>query len=371
MSEIPAKKPRWGTRTSFRGAGFGRAANRRGRGLLRNTRFQDDISNSNGNTALPPVASPTNLKKLRIIHLDGNDEYPGWKLYFPDEAYNQSNDTTKLIHLFEEHFLFKNDIYQLSMIHKNLYFNLNYNLLLETELFKSGWPTLDADFKSKPEFILNCAGVAMHKLVTNAGLDIITTHSSKDEYYIPLTLDLDKIHPRLCGFPSIPISSLNTVNCDTLVTIRGNASIISLPELVRTWQAFECPMCGKEQVIAQEKYKEEVTPPSTCYGDCRCKREFIPLQASPFTRLEAFQTIHLSEGVRSTAKFEAGIQMIEVVLSNDLVDLFGIGSDISVTGILRVKAQEERRNSTQMFLDAISVSMLVLLSVYLRIFIIF
>lgn len=360
MTDHPFKKPRWGTAGGA--AAIRRGGKRgRGRGALRSTRFMDTSNNENielGNVAGPsnlPIAAPSQLKKLKIIQLEDVEEYPGWKLYFPDELYNESSETAKQIQLFEEHFLFKSDSYQLSMIQKNLRFKLNYHLLLETESFKTGWPSLQTDLASKPEYVLNCAGVAMHKLVTNAGIDLITTQSSTDDYYVPSTLSLDKIHARLVDFPAIPMGSITSENYDTLVTVRGNATRIALPELLRTWQAFECPMCGRKQAIAQKKPKEDTTP-ATCFGDCRCKREFIPLQSSPFTRLEAFQTIHLCEGVKISGKFEAGIQMVEVLLSNDLVDSFGIGSDITVTGILRVKPQEDRGKSMAMYVEAVSVS---------------
>ncbi|KAL5273183.1 MCM8 family protein [Megaselia abdita] len=355
MSESQRKRPRWGTG----GASIRRGTGRRGRGgLRRTTRFLNQNNDeSTGDFLQPnlPVAAPKLLRKLTVVRLEENNNYPGWQLYFPEEVYDQSNETAKKIQLFEEHFLDRSDLYQLPLVQKNLYFFLNINTLSNAENFKTSWPTLKMDLESKPEFIFNCSGVAMHKLVSNAGFDAITTQSSSDSYYVPSKLALDKIYPRIIGIPPIPMSSISSANYDFLVTVRGTVTRISLPEILRTWQAFECPMCGTKQVIAQKKPKEETTP-FTCFDDCRCKREFIPLQSSPFTSLEFLQTIHLSEGVRREVKLEAGIQILEVLLSNDLVDSFGIGSDITVSGILRVKPQEERGNSNRIYLEAVSVT---------------
>lgn len=61
--------------------------------------------------------------------------------------------------------------------------------------------------------------------------------------------------------------------------------------------------------------------------------------------------------------------MIEVELSNDLVDSFGIGSDLTVTGILRVKPQEEKGDSSRIYLEAVSVSYFFFILLFLKIII--
>lgn len=226
--------------------------------------------------------------------------------------------------------------------------------LSEDRTFLEIWPTFVQDLNEAPEKTLSCAGLAMHQKLT--GLPLLS--QSQPTHRGNLYLQAVRARPVGCG----PVSSLRSLKVSSygrLISVRGTIIRASAAQILCSWLAFRCASCSSEQAIKQPD--GIMTTPTSCRTGCRARGHFLPLLSSPFTRTEAFQTIRLQESMQG-AQFDSGRvpRSIEVELSQDLVDSVCPGDDVTVTGILKVRPQEDNQRKGQasmfkMYLQGVAV----------------
>ena len=247
---------------------------------------------------------------------------------------------------------FPNDIIKIRVA---LWFTVKIQLLLEDVTFTSSWVNFQHDLLENPEFTLNCFGLAMHQRIsTDTSINSPTQNSSNHMLFF------QTIRARIIGqSPIVNLRSLKVNSYNKLTAVRGTVIRANVSQIQSTWLAFKCSICNMEQAIRQPDgiYVE----PTNCQKGCRIRSNFIPLLDSPYTRSEAYQSIRLQESMQGE-QYDSGRvpRSIEVELNQDLVDSVCPGDDVTVTGILKVRPQEENyrkgvANMYKMYLQGVTI----------------
>lgn len=276
------------------------------------------------------------------------EHYPGWKLYHPQEAFMEGSKTVLQIRAIEGHFRSNPIIYDSSVIIKTLSFPLHIQTLENDEKFMREWQNFKQDLQDTPEQTLACCGLAMHQIIL--GSNIIDKTN----------MNLKTIKPRIYGYgPVTNLRSLKVNSYGKMVTINGTIVRVGGSYTSNTWMAYKCGTCDTQQAIKQPDGIGTV--PTSCRDGCRARSNFIPIVSSPFTKIEAIQEIRLQEG-KSFDNYDSGRvpQNIEVELKAELVDSVCPGDDVTITGILKVRSQDEftrrdQANMYKMYLECITI----------------
>lgn len=254
------------------------------------------------------------------------------------------------IRAIEGHYRSNQNIYDINNIKKLLWFPLYIQTLHEDAKFMSEWPSFKSDLHDNPEHTLACAGLAMHQ--------IILEKQQRDS----TILNMKKIKARIYGYgPIVNLQSLKVKIYGKMISIRGTIIRVGSSNISKTWMAFECGTCKTQQAIKQND--GIYTIPNNCRDGCRAKSNFIPILNSPYTRTEACQEIRLQESLLCD-NYESGRvpRNIEIEISEDLVDTVCPGDEVTVTGILKVKPQDEFTRKDQANLYKIYISGVTILS---------
>ncbi|XP_058055672.1 DNA helicase MCM8-like [Anopheles bellator] len=260
-------------------------------------------------------------------------EYAGWKLYFPSEDYRSESTTVHKIRTMLRHYTDQADNYEPSEIKSNRWFVLNLKWCENDEALLKKWPTMRQDLVDNPEHTLACIGLAMHDLLTRSSADDSSQRSAK--------LSLHTIRPRIIGFgPDVRIGSIKVNTSGKLVSVRGTIIRAGAAQIKNAWCAFRCGACGNKQAVQQ---KDGIyTLPSSCHSGCKARSNFVLLPQSIFTRTESYQTIRLQEEVQvSRAGAGSVSKSIEVELTHEMVDSVWPGDDVTITGILKWRSQDD------------------------------
>lgn len=250
------------------------------------------------------------------------------------------------IQAFEAHIKRHTLLYKLAQIRQNLYFSLSIERVRNDTEFLQRWPNFVNDLNESTEETLLCIGLAMHqRIVTD--LPPLTS-SQLTGIQSSSRFSLLTIRPRLVGHsPVVDLQSLKQYNYGRLISVRGTVIRVNAPELVLSWMAFRCSQCNCEQAVRQTDRNNVQAPTSCKTNGCRARSNFRPLIDSPFSRTETFQMIRLQESMQSAQSEATGRipKSIDVELAFDLVDTVSPGDDITLTGIIKVRAQQNESTS--------------------------
>ncbi|XP_055635783.1 DNA helicase MCM8 isoform X2 [Toxorhynchites rutilus septentrionalis] len=282
-------------------------------------------------------------------------EYPGWKLYLPQEGYREGSKTLNQIHSIETHYSRYSDHYNTSLIKTNFWFELNIAVVEADADFRRDWPSFRQDLIDSPEQTLAMAGLAMHQTVTKShqGTDKPSQLPESSPSSSTNKLMLQIIRPRIVGHgPEVHLRQMKVNSFGKLISVRGTVIRAASSQILNSWMTFSCSLCHGQQAIQQTDGLLVV--PNSCRDGCKARSNFVPLRSSIYTRTEAFQTIRLQESMLG-ARAEHGQvpRSIEVVLTQELVDAVCPGDDVTITGILKGRRQEENsfkaRNTASMY----------------------
>ncbi|CAD7093672.1 unnamed protein product [Hermetia illucens] len=288
--------------------------------------------------------------------------YPGWQLYFPKNKYDATSPIVRKVEAIRSHFSRKSEYYDLAKIRKQFWFPLHLSHLTSDDAFCKKWPNFQQDLGENPDETLACIGLAMHRNVSEAPVQPGPSQSvSNSQFQFSSNSCLRTVRARIHGFgPAVNLRALKVNNYDRLVSVRGTVIRAGATQILCTWMAFACPNCNAEQSIRQPE--GVFTAPSSCKGGCRTRSNFTELLSSPYTRTEPFQTIRLQESMLG-GQYDSGRvpRSIEAELAEDLVDSVCPGDDITLTGILKVRPQEEFQRKGQasmykIYIRAVSLS---------------
>lgn len=301
---------------------------------------------------IPSSSTPvqTDSQPLINVMLDKvPDKYPEWSFYIPGEAFMTGSSTVKKIEAMENHIKENPLIYDIQAIKDLLLFPLQIQNLQQDEKFLKNYTNFHQEMCEKPEYFLGCIGLAMHQTITNSSASQSTT----------IYESFSRIHPRILGFsPLMKLSSLKTNKIGKLVTAKGTVMRVSAAQLICTWMTWKCRACEAEQVVRQTN--NITIQPESCKDKCRVRSNFIPLPESEFNVTEFVQILKLQE-LSLGREFGRIPLHIDIEVNQDLVDSVSPGDEVTVTGILKVRAQEENSKIVvthmfKMYIEAVSLT---------------
>ncbi|KAH8288429.1 hypothetical protein KR054_002697 [Drosophila jambulina] len=312
-------------------------------------------------------AAPEDGFQVQSIAVDNPRPYPGWRLYFLRENYEEGNDHARRIMAVEAHFQRHPDDYDLVRARARGFFALPADVILQDAQLKEIWPELKDDLREHPLRSLSTLSLAMHTVVTNHLLDTNETTangvSTAKEYIPPLQTEVRKIYARPENFVAVePMSEIRTDRVDTLFAVRGIVSNVGEPSYSLAWQAFRCGRC--QMVMAMRQRGTFQPRPYLCKRqECVAREGFLALRSSPYSRLAVRQIIRLEDSsLPQVHDFESSLPgELDVELRHDLVDAVCVGQEVIVTGVLKLQELGESALSTdasnqmRAYLKAVSV----------------
>lgn len=292
----------------------------------------------------------TDSQPLITVMLDSvPNKYPGWKFYIPQEAYMTGSSTVQKIEAMEIHIKENLLFYDIQSIKDLLWFPLQIQNLQNDEKFLKSYTNFHQELCEKPEYFLGCIGLAMYQTILNSS-ELSSTQTLES---------FQRIRPRILGFsPLMKLSSLKTNKIGKLVSAKGTVMRVSVAQLICTWLTWQCRACKAEQVVKQT---DNITiQPQSCKDNCRARSNFIPLTESEFTVTEFVQILKLQESFLGSESGRIPLN-IEVEVNQDLVDCVNPGDEVTVTGLLKVRAQEENSKKVvphiyKMYIEAVSLT---------------
>lgn len=255
-------------------------------------------------------------------------QYTDWKIYLPKEAFMAGSPNAKKVAAYEGHIARNEEAFDFEKIIRKYHFDVNLEILTQDEVFRREWDTFPNDLLNEPETTVALLGIAMHHRV----LQMLNSNTGC----------LQRISPRILGFgPVVKLKTLKMTNRGKMVSFTGTVTKLGTSEIIFNWMAFKCQDCNAAQSVLQPD--GNLTLPKSCTAPCRVTTGFEPLLTSSFTRTEGIQTILVEESVEDRDADVLRPRNIEVELSNDLVDTVCPGDDVTVTGVLKLRTQEERQ----------------------------
>lgn len=228
-------------------------------------------------------------------------------------------------------------LYNSNEIRDRLWFPLSLHRLTNDEKFNALYPNFIEELNNTTMEILSCAGLAMHQLIIADSRSISTSQASATKHNA--NMKFHRIYVRLQGYT--PIDNLNALHhrYNRIISVRGTVVRVNPPDYALLWLTYSCSLCQTEQVIKQNNSLKIVSPTSCKASGCRSRSNFQALRRSSYTRFEIRQTIRLQESIQSV-KGQIP-KTIDIDLAHDLVHSAYPGDDITVTGIIKVRAQEK------------------------------
>lgn len=217
------------------------------------------------------------------------------------------------------------------------------------------WPTFEPDLLESPEETLKCIGLAMHQRLIN----LPDIPCSQSDCSSNTDFNLQQVYARIqTNLKPVSLNSVRVDRNEKLIVVRGNVVRVGSLEHRAKWIAYRCTQCNAEQAIKQTKQTE--TLPRSCPCKNRSAKNFVALVSSPFTSIEACQTIHLQEIFASNHTGRVP-RTIKIELFQDLVDSVYPGDDVTVNAIVQCPPQDEHHKSgvapiRAMHLKAVSIS---------------
>ncbi|KAH8389406.1 hypothetical protein KR200_008641 [Drosophila serrata] len=310
-------------------------------------------------------AAPEDGLQVQSIAVDNPRAYPGWRLYFLRENYEEGNEHARRIMAVEAHFQRHPHDYDFVRARERGFFILPADGILQDAQLMEMWPGLADDLREHPLRTLSTLSLAMHTVVTNHLLDAnettVSVVSTAEQHIPPLQTQVRKIYVRPENFvPVEPMSEISHNRVDTLFAVRGTVSNVGEPGYNLSWQAFRCTRC--QMVMAMRQRGTFQPRPYLCKRqECVAREGFLALRSSPYTRLAVRQIIRLEESsLAQVHDYESSLPgEIDVELRHDLVDAVRVGQEVVVTGVLKLQelGEDAADPSNQMrpYLKAVSV----------------
>lgn len=262
--------------------------------------------------------------------------------------YKKDSKIVRRVQAFEAHMKRSPLCYKLSQIQQNLWFPVRMDRVASDAEFSAAWPSYMADLTEATEETLLVMGLAAHQRITH---DLPALSSSQlTGIESASKFSLLTIRPRIVGHsPVVSLDKLRQWNYGRLIAVRGTVIRVGEAELVTSWMAFRCPQCRCEQAIRQMDLRKLMSPTSCKGAGCRVRSNFSQLLSSPFTRTDPYQTIRLQESMQSSQFNGNGRspKSVDVELAFDLVNSVCPGDDVTLTGIIKARAQQTNNREKQ------------------------
>ncbi|XP_015587959.1 DNA helicase MCM8 isoform X1 [Cephus cinctus] len=324
---------------------------------------ESDSNTNNANKNIPgnnvPLAedsaNPVNHEENAItFDLERNSEVPycGWQLYFHAEEYKKNSSTVKKLEAIED-FLERHQILiSRENFEAGIPCHIDINLLLSDIILLNNWETFDGDLRDNPRHTLNCIDLAIHQRVVKILLD--DTTNSAD-----ILANLPMIRATIINYkPIIPLRYLKISSYGKLISTRGCVIRVARSKHLAQWIVFVCSKCGLQKVIKQPD--GIYTVPRRC-NICGVTK-YKPVLDSPHTKTVLFQMIRVQEHFDDEQNDRGMMpRMLDVELTDHLVDSCMPGDDVSLTGIIKMsgtndgKTKGNTSNALPLYMEAVAV----------------
>lgn len=266
--------------------------------------------------------------------------FHGWQLYFPNEKYDENSISVKFI-LASVSFLNKHEQnISIEQLLENKSYLLNVDSLNQDEEFISNWSHFWDDLTNRPNYTLQCLGLAIHQFALEELNKNIQDDCTKFK-------NLPMIHPRIINFG--PLFRLKNLRADIdgkLILVHGTVIKASSLKFQCLWLGFSCNTCGSKQNVKQ--LDGIFSKPTQCSNVVCRVRSFSICRNSPLTQTINCQSIRVQE-LQSDDQRESGRvpRTVECELTNDLVYTCIPGDVVTVTGIVKKKSCNSGKQTTQ------------------------
>ncbi len=216
----------------------------------------------------------------------------------------------------------------------------------------STWPSFQQDLVDSPEETLKCLGLAMYQQL----IILPSIPSTQSDLASNSDINLRQVHARIqANLKPVALNSVKVDRNGKLISCRGNVVRVSSLEYRATWIAYRCTQCSAVQAIKQTTQSE--TLPRSCPCKNRSASNFVAIVSSPFSSIEACQTIHLQETITTNQSGRVP-RTIKIELFQDLVDSVYPGDDVTVTAIVQCPPQDKSGGAPlrDMYLKAVALS---------------
>lgn len=282
--------------------------------------------------------------------------FQGWQLYFPNEKYDENSIAVKCILATVSFLNTHEQNISIEQLVENKSYLLNVESLNQDEDFTTVWSQFWDDLTNRPNYTLQCLGLAIHQYALEELNKNIHDDCTKFK-------NLPIIHPRIINFS--PIFHLKNLRADTdgkLILVHGTVIKASSLKFQCLWLGFLCNICGAVQNIKQPDGL--FSKPKQCSNAACRVRSFSVCRKSPLTQTINCQTIRVQE-LQSDDQRESGRvpRTVECELTNDLVYTCIPGDVVTVTGIVKKKscntgkqnAQSKESNIFMQYIEVISI----------------
>ncbi|KAK6639693.1 hypothetical protein RUM43_007968 [Polyplax serrata] len=324
----------------------------------RNVGFRKTIGTNLGYVDKGGESSQTEKRDLIRAQNDKNCPYKGWELYFSGHDYEQDSPTVKNVKAFES---FLNDnptLYDAATVERTQTFQIDVNVLYNDKNIKGSWENFEDDLKNSPNHSISCIGLAIHQVVltqlSDENVSFEPGHEGENE------IDLPMIQVRILNFgPVLHLRNLKSNYFGKLITVKGTVIRVGNIKLTCTWMTFQCERCEAVQYLKQT---DGICTFPLCCVDRECRsKSFIPLLSSPHTKTLNWQCIRLQEIVTDENREGGRVpRTIDCELTADLVETCSPGDVALLTGIIKIKSNEEgskqkHSNIFHQYMDVVSV----------------
>ncbi|XP_063243461.1 DNA helicase MCM8 [Bacillus rossius redtenbacheri] len=330
-----------------------------GRGFYPRKRGWQGRGRGSGNVG--STAPATQLHILDMLRVEPGP-YRGWKMYFPQEAYRDGSSIVHKVHAVEKFIAANRKSYSHTDIEVRKAFTINIKTVTNDIDFSESWPNFMEDLTDNPESSLGCVGLAMHQYVLVAlEEDVRAQLQGTDDEVINIPpVNLPMVRARPMNFePVTQLKNLKASYYGKLVSVRGTIIRVGNVKLLCTWMAFHCTSCLALQCVRQPE--GIYTQPTVCIGENCKSRTFVALHSSEYTQTVNWQSVRLQELVADDNREGGRIpRTIECELLEDLLDSCVPGDIVMITGIVKVRNNEDTFNKKApsmflMYIEAVSV----------------
>lgn len=293
-----------------------------------------------------------------IVHGDGDTNIPyyGWTLYFSEKEYKSSSDILAKVKAVEES-LKRNSRESLPLtlasLEAGVTFAIDFHVLRNDNIFLTEWTNFKSDIQEKPTHTINCIKLAIHQA-------ILSTVSKQNLANIANSINLlPLVKVKILNYDQV--TSLRDIKVNSygkLITTSGCVIRVGRRKHSAQWLTFACSKCGLEKI--QKQPEGLYTSPKKC-TICGTSG-FLPILNSSYVKSSPFQTIRIQEMLNNEQENKGRVpRILDVKITDDLVDTCMPGDDLTLTGIIKVHGIDDgsykgnTASSFSLYMEAITI----------------
>lgn len=287
-----------------------------------------DSNNSDQASADIPAlpANGDGSPKPRTIKRD--TPYPAWELYFDNEEYKKSSPLLPKVQTMEKFLEANPQIIKRNGLKET--FAIDVNLLYSSEIFAEYWSDFKSELTNKPQLVLNCLGLAVHK--------------ARAVYFEKETkvIDVDALDQfariQITNFePILLLKNIKVNYYQQFITVRGCIIRVNRSCEMPSVLVIVCNKCKLPYTIKQKNGIYSLKKKCDICGAMKFEQDL----ASPYMETIPMQIIRIQEHFGQEHDDQGRVpRVMDVELYEELVDACMPGDDVTVTGIMKMQGAD-------------------------------